>query len=84
MAGPVSRCLGPAPEDKEYPAFLPVGPAGRCLRPGPEDGGNRAFPPPFFFFSFWRALFGSLKGTGTPVLGRQGGGTGEQVPGTGA
>ena len=29
-------------------------------------------------------LFGSLKGTGTLVLGRQGGGTGEWVPGTSA
>ena len=82
MAGPVSRCLGPVPEDKEYPAFLSARPAGRCLRPAHEDGGNRAFFP-FFFFSFLRVLFGSLKGTGTPVLGRQGGGTGERVPGTG-
>ena len=82
MAGPVSRCLGPAPEDKEYPAFLPAGLAGGCLRPAPEDEGNRSFFP--FFFLIWRALSGSLKGTGTPVLGRQGGGTGERVPGTGA
>ena len=82
MAGPVSRCLGPAPEDKEYPAFLPAGPAGGCLRPVPEDGGNRAFFPSFF--SFWQVLFGSLKGTGTPILGKQGSKTGERVPETGA
>ena len=83
MAGPVRRCLGTAPEDKEYPAFLPARLAGGCLRPVPEDGGGHAFFP-FFFFSFWRALFGSLEGTGTPVLGKQGGGTGERVAGTGA
>ena len=82
MAGPLSRCLGPASEDKEHPAFLPAGPAGGCLRTVPEDRGNHAFFP--FFFSFWQVLFGSLKGTGTTVLGRQGGGTGERVPGTGA
>ena len=65
MAGPVSRCLGTAPEDKEYPAFLPAGPAGGCLRPVPEDGGGRAFPRPFFFFSlFGERFLEALKGRG--------------------
>ena len=81
MAGLVSGWLGPAPEDKEYPAFFPVGLVGGCLRPAPVTEEIACFSP--FFLSFWRVLFGSLKGTGTPVLGRQGGGTGERVPGTG-
>ena len=36
-----------------------------------------------FFFFFWRVLFGSLKGAGTPLLGKQGSKTGEWVPETG-
>ena len=36
-----------------------------------------------FFFFFWQVLFGSLKGTGTPILGKQGSKTGNQVPETG-
>ena len=61
MAGLVSGCLGPAPEDKEYPSFLPAGPAGRCLRPAPEDGGNCAFFP-FFFSLFGERFLEALKG----------------------
>ena len=33
---------------------------------------------------FWWVLFGSLKGTGTPTLGKQGSKTGEGVPEAGA
>ena len=63
MAGPVSRCLGPAPEDKEYRAFFPVGPVGGCLRPALEDGGNRAFFPFFLFLSLFGEWFlEALKG----------------------
>ena len=63
MAGPVSGCLGPAPEDKEYPVFLTAGPAGGCLRPALEDGGNRAFFP-FLFSLFGERFLEALKGQG--------------------
>ena len=52
MVGLVSGCLGPVPEDKEYPAFFPVGPVGGCLRLVPEDGVNHTFFPVVFFSLF--------------------------------
>ena len=60
MAGLVSGCLGPAPEDKEYPMFFPAGPVGGCLRPALEDRGNRAFFL-FFFFLFSASAFWKPK-----------------------
>ena len=54
-----------------------------CLRLAPEDKENHAFFP-FFLAGRDREPFGSLEGTGTAVLGRQGSRTDERVPGTGA
>ena len=64
MAGLVSGCLGPAPEDKDYRTFFPTGPVGRCLRPAPEDGGNHVFFPFFFLSLFGECFLEALKGQG--------------------
>ena len=72
--GLVRGCLGPAPEDKEYPTFFPAGPVGGCLRPAPEDKEYPVFfpagpegmclrPAPedggnHVFFPFFFSLFG--------------------------
>ena len=50
-----------------------------CVRPAPEEKKIARFS-----LLFWRVFFGSLKGTGTPILGKQGSKTGEWVPEAGA
>ena len=59
-----------------------------CLGPAPEDKKKKSRVFSFFFLSVpslivavvvlvWRVLFGSLKGTGTLILGKQGSKTSE-------